>query len=205
MASLGYRRGGWELYYRDPAGRQRVERFPGADGRKPPAAAAERLAQVERQLRWREYVDPEQRATTFAEYYERWAASRQISKHEAAHRRRSRGPHVLPYWGGWSVGDIPTDIDDWIAQLSRRMGPWGVRVCYSLLRGPLRRAVKDQVITDPCIDIALPKKPEIRKTSDDVLTAVEVDALVAALADPGERYARLRTNGRYAALVFMGA
>jgi integrase len=49
------------------------------------------------------------------------------------------------------------------------------------------------------------KKPEIRKTSDDVLTAVEVDRLVAALADVGEKYANLRTNGRYAALVFAGA
>jgi integrase len=206
MASLGYRRGGWELYYRDPNGRQRVERFPGASGRKPPAAAAERLAQVERQLRWREYVDPEQRATTFREYYDRWDAARLISKTKR-HTDDGRAKlHVLPYWGGWPVGDIrPTDIDDWVAQLSRRMGPWSVRVCYSLLRGPLRRAVKDQVITDPCIDIVLPKKPEIRKTSDDVLTAVEVDRLVAALADVGEKYSSMRTNGRYAALVFAGA
>jgi hypothetical protein len=69
----------------------------------------------------------------------------------------------------------------------------------------LRRAVKDRVIADPCIDIRLPKKPEIRKTFDDVLTAVEVDRLVAALADVGEKYSSLRTNGRYAALMFMGA
>jgi hypothetical protein len=38
-----------------------------------------------------------------------------------------------------------------------------------------------------------------------VLTAVEVDRLVAALADVGEKYSSLRTNGRYAALMFMGA
>jgi integrase len=85
------------------------------------------------------------------------------------------------------------------------MGPWSVRHCYSLLRGPLRRAVKDRVIPDPCIDIVLPKKPELRKTFDDVLTAAEVDLLVAAIADTGEKYQSLRTNGRYAALVFMGA
>jgi integrase len=206
MASLGYRRGGWELYYRDPAGRQRVERFVGPPGRKPPAEAAERLAAVERQLRWREYVGPEQRAVTFAEYYERWAAARQIS---ATKRHTDDGRaklHVLPYWGAWRIGDIrPSDIDDWVAVLSKRMGPWSVRVCYSLLRGPLRRAVKDRVIVDPCIDVVLPKKPEIRKTFDDVLTAVEVDRLVAAIADPGEKYSSLRTNDRYAALVFMGA
>ena len=206
MAHLAWRRNGWELRYRDPSGRQRVERFAGPNGRKPPADATERLAQVERQLRWREYVGPEQRSTTFAEYYQRWAASRQISvtkRHTDDGRAKL---HVLPYWGSWRIGDIrPTDIDDWIASLSKRMGPWSVRHCYGLLRGPLRRAVKDQVITDPCIDIQLPKKPEIRKTFDDVLTAVEVDRLIAALGDQGEKYQSLRTNGRYAALVFMGA
>jgi integrase len=206
MAHLAWRRNGWELRYRDPSGRQRIERFPGMNSRKPPAEATERLAAVERQLRWREYVGPEQRAVTFAEYYARWDAARQVSvtrRHTDEGRARL---HVLPYWGTWRVGDIrPTDIDDWIAQLSKRMGPWSVRHCYSLLRGPLRRAVKDRVIPDPCIDIVLPKKPELRKTFDDVLTAVEVDALVAAIADTGEKYQSLRTNGRYAALVFMGA
>ena len=206
MAHLAWRRNGWELRYRDPSGRQRVERFPGPKGRKPPAEATERLAAVERQMRWREYVGPEQRAVTFGEYYERWAASRQIS---ATKRHTDDGRaklHVLPYWENWRIGDIrPTDIDDWIAILSKKMGPWSVRHCYALLRGPLRRAVKDRVISDPCIDIVLPKKPEIRKTFDDVLTAQEVDALVEALADTGEKYQSLRTNGRYAALVFMGA
>ena len=206
MAHLAWRRNGWELRYRDPNGRQRVERFAGPNGRKAPPEARERLAAVERQLRWREYVGPEQRAVTFAEYYARWDAARQVS---ATRRHTDEGRarlHVLPYWGSWRVGDIrPTDIDDWIASLSKRMGPWSVRLCYSLLRGPLRRAVKDQVIADPCIDIVLPKKPEIRKTFDDVLTAVEVDRLIAAMADVGEKYCSLRTNGRYAALLFMGA
>ena len=189
MAHLAWRRNGWELRYRDPAGRQRVERFAGPNGRKAPPEATERLAAVERQLRWREYVGPEQRAVTFAEYYARWDAARQVS---ATRRHTDEGRarlHLLPYWGSWRVGDIrPTDIDDWIAALSKRMGPWSVRHCYSLLRGPLRRAVKDRVIPDPCIDIVLPKKPEIRKTFDDVLTATEVDALVAAIADTGEKY-----------------
>jgi integrase len=206
MAHLAWRRNGWELRYRDPSGRQRVERFSGPNGRKPPAEAAERLAAIERQLRWREYVGPEQREVSFAEYYTRWDASRQVSisrRHTDEGRARL---HVLPYWGKWRIGDIrPSDIDDWVAQLATKMNPWSVRHCYALLRGPLRRAVKDRVIPDPCVDIRLPKKPEIRKTFDDVLTAVEVDALVAALSDVGEKYQSLRTNGRYAALVFMGA
>ena len=37
-----------------------------------------------------------------------------------------------------------------------------------------------------------------------MLTAEEVDRLVDAIVDPDPRYAALRTNGRYRALVFMG-
>jgi integrase len=207
MASLKYRRGGWELYYREPDGRQRVERFPGPDGKKAPPAARERLAHIERQLRWREYVSPEQRAATFAEYYERWDRTRRVSETRRYTDAGRAKNHVLPHWGDWRIGDIrPTDIDDWIADLATKMNAWSVRHCYALLRGPLRRAIKDGVITDPCVDIQLPKKPEIRKTFDDVLTAEEVDLLVDTLVDPAEKY---RTGAyaapRYAALVFMGA
>ncbi len=45
------------------------------------------------------------------------------------------------------------------------MGPYPVRQCYTLLRGPVRRAVKDQIIPDPLIDIRLPAKPTIRRAS----------------------------------------
>ena len=108
---------------------------------------------------------------------------------------------MLPCWGEWAICDIrPSDIDDWIAVLARTMGPHSVRHCYGLLRGPLRRAIKDRVIDNPCIDIVLPKKPDLRKTFDDVLTAAEVDRLVEAIVGPDPRYAGLRTNGRYGAL-----
>lgn len=206
MASLAYRRGGWELYYRDPDGRQRVERFPGPNGKRAPAAARERLAQVEQQLRWREYVSPEQRATTFGDYYVRWDRTRRVSETRRYTDEGRAKNHVLPYWENWRIGDIrPSDIDEWIAQLATKMNAWSVRHCYALLRGPLRRAVKDRVITDPCIDIVLPKKPEIRKTFDDVLTAEEVDSLIDALLKPGERCGEVYAAPRYAALVFMGA
>lgn len=113
--------------------------------------------------------------------------------------------HVLPYWGTWAICDIrPSDIDDWIALLARSMGPHSVRHCYGLLRGPLRRAIKDRVIDNPCIDIALPRKPDLRKSFDDVLTAHEVDRLVDAVVDPDPRYTALKTNLRYRALLFMG-
>jgi hypothetical protein len=84
------------------------------------------------------------------------------------------------------------------------MGPQPVRACHGLLRRPLRRAVKDRIIDNPCIDIVLSKLPSLRKTLDDVLAAEDVDRLVAAIVDPDPRCARLRTNGRHEALVLLG-
>jgi integrase len=111
----------------------------------------------------------------------------------------------LPHWGQWPLCDIrPSDVDDWIGQLARRMGPSSVRHCYTLLRGPIRRAVKDRIITDPLIDIILPPKPKISKTFDDVLTAEECMRLADAVADPSPGYETLKTNDRYRAMIVMG-
>jgi integrase len=84
------------------------------------------------------------------------------------------------------------------------MGPTSVRHCFTLLRGPIRRAVKDGIITDPLIDIALPAKPTIRKSFDDVLSGSEVRLLVSSVVDSRPAYASLKTNGRYRALIMMG-
>jgi integrase len=79
-----------------------------------------------------------------------------------------------------------------------------VRHRYTLLRGPIRRAVKDGIITDPLIDINLPAKKKITKSFDDVLTGAEVRRLVEAMVDPEPRYAALRTNDRYQAMTLAG-
>ena len=205
MASLRYRSGGWDLRYRERSGKERTERFRGGTARRPPAAALERKGAVEAQLVRGTFVSRDRREQPFLAYYDRWATSRQISVSRRYTDDQRAAKHVLPYWGNWPICDIkPSDIDDWIALLAKRMGPVSVRHCYALLRGPLRRAIKDRVIDNPCIDIALPKLPDIRKTFDDVLTAEETERLVNAVADPDPRYANLRTNGRYKALVFMG-
>ncbi|MGH8893372.1 MAG: tyrosine-type recombinase/integrase [Actinomycetes bacterium] len=205
MASLRYRSGGWDLRYRERSGKERTERFRGGSAKRPPPAALERKGAVEAQLIRGTYVSRDLREQTFRVYYDRWVAARQISATRKYTDDQRAAKHVLPYWGDWAICDIrPSDIDDWIAVLAKTMGPHSVRHCYGLLRGPLRRAIKDRIIDNPCIDIVLPKKPDLRKTFDDVLTAVEVDRLVAAIVDPDPRYAGLKTNGRYRALVFMG-
>jgi integrase len=205
VASLRYRAGGWDLRYRERSGKERTERFRGGTTKRPPAAALERKGAVEAQLVRGTFVSRDLRERPFRFYYDRWADARRISASRRYTDDQRAANHVLPYWGEWAICDIrPSDIDDWIAVLASKMGPYAVRHCYGLLRGPLRRAIKDRIIDDPCIDIALPKKPDHRKTFDDVLTAAEVDRLIEAVVDPDPRYASLRTNGRYRALVFMG-
>jgi hypothetical protein len=139
------------------------------------------------------------------EYYDRWHRLRRVSKTRAHTDDNRAKNHVVPYWENWRLEEIrPSGIDDWIAELSTKMGATPVRHRYGLLRGPLRRAIRDRIIDDLCIDITLPAKPDIAKTFHDVLTASEVDALVTALTDPEDKYANLRTNHRYAALVLAG-
>jgi integrase len=205
VASLRYRARGWDLRYRDQAGRERTERFDGGTVKTPPEAALDRKAEVERELRRGIYVEREEREVTFATYYARWLSARRTSATRAHTDEIRARLHVLPQWGRWRLCDIrPSDVDDWVAALSKKMGPSSVRHCYTLLRGPIRRAVKDRIIADPLIDIALPAKTPIAKTFDDVLTAAEVARLVDAVADDDPKYAELKTNGRYRALILMG-
>jgi integrase len=205
VASIRYRLNGWELRYRDPTGKQRTDRFASGSTRRPPPELVARRAEVEAQLRGGHYIGRDQLKVTFGVYFERWWQARRVSATRAHTDRQRADKHVLPTWGGWPIGAIrPSDIDDWITGLSTTLGPESVRACYALLRGPLRRAVRDRIITDPCIGITLPKLPDISKTFDDVLSADELDRLVAALRDTSTGYTNLRTNHRYQALVFLG-
>ncbi|MDX6197489.1 MAG: hypothetical protein QOJ79_640 [Actinomycetota bacterium] len=206
MASASYRRNGWELRYRDGSGRERTERFEGKPGRRPPEALLDRQGEVERELRRGQYVSREERDTPYQVYYDRWRATRQVELTRLVADDSRAKLHVLPYWSARPLSSIrPSDVDDYVLMLGRKMGPQSVRSCYTVFRGPLRRAIKDGIIANPCIDVPLPKKPDLRKGFDDVLTAVEVDRLMAGLVDPAGGYQGLKTNGRYAAMVFLGA
>lgn len=152
--------------------------------------------------RWREYEGPEQRTVTFAECYERRATSRQIlatKRHTDDGRARL---HVLPYWGSGQVGNIrPTDIDDWTAQLSRRMSPWSVRHCCVGAapgsEGPGdRRSVHRHRAAEEAGDPQDLRRRPHRHRGRPARHCTQ---------EPGEKYASLRTKGRYAALAFMGA
>ena len=66
----------------------------------------------------------EEREAQFEMYYQRWLASRQVSQTRVFTDAQRAAKHVLPYWSKWEIGQIrPSDIDDWVAELSRKMGP----------------------------------------------------------------------------------
>ena len=90
----------------------------------------DRKAEVERELRRGSYVAREEREVTFGVYYERWLAARQISSSRAYTDAIRARLHVLPKWADRPLSSIrPSDVDDWIAELSRKMGPHSVRQC----------------------------------------------------------------------------
>jgi hypothetical protein len=96
VAGLSYRRGAWELRYREPSGVERTERFAGASSRRPPESALDRKADVERELRRHQYVPREAREASFQEYFDRWWAARRISRTRAYTDQSRANLHVLP-------------------------------------------------------------------------------------------------------------
>ncbi|HVV29498.1 MAG TPA: hypothetical protein VHC41_01330, partial [Mycobacteriales bacterium] len=113
MEAVSWRRGGWELRYRDRHGKQHCERFKAPQTRRAPDVVLERKAQVERDLRRGTYVAVEERRVNFGEYYQRWHATRRISATRGYTDDMRAAKHVLPYWRDGAVAEIrPPNIDD---------------------------------------------------------------------------------------------
>jgi hypothetical protein len=166
--ALGYRRGGGELRYRDYGGRQRVERFPAPEERRQPPYGAGS------QGGGRAGAAPGQlpRAGGTRGHLRRLlpaVAGVPADLGLSGVHRRDPGPAARAAAVGRPAAEQHPALRRrrLVADLSRRMGPHSVRHCYTLFRGPLRRAVKDRLIDDPCIDVPLPKEPDLRKTFDD--------------------------------------
>ena len=89
----------------------------------------ERKAEVERELRRDRYVAREEGEVTFGVYYEQWPSrTRRISKARSFTDNSRARLHVLPQWADRPLSTIrPSDVDDWVAELSRKMGPYSVR------------------------------------------------------------------------------
>ena len=89
VASLRFR-AGLDLRFRDRAGRERTERFAGGTARRPPEAALDRKAAIERELRHGTCVQREEREAAVADHDARWLSARRIPGDVGARRRRPR-------------------------------------------------------------------------------------------------------------------
>jgi len=181
--------GGWQVRYRDLAGRERARNFR----RK---TDAERFSvTVETDKIRGMWADPRLAKITVAEWLPTWQASR-------VHLRPSTRVlaesllrnHVLPYFGDRRLGSVtPTDLQGFVSRLGEKgLAASTVRQCYLLVAGLFSSALdSDIIVRSPCRGINLPHdaKSEMR-----FLTADEVSDLARVI---DERYHALVLTAAY--------
>lgn len=181
--------GGWQVRYRDPAGRERARNFR----RK---ADAERFSvTVETDKIRGMWADPRLARITVSEWLPTWQASRvHLRPSTRALSESLLRNHVLPYFGDRRLGSVtPTDVQGFVAHLEEKgLAPSTVRQCYLLVAGLFSSALdSDIIVRSPCRGIHLPSdsKREMR-----FLTADEVSNLATVI---DERYRALALTAAY--------
>ena len=149
------------------------------------AEASRWLSLAEADLVRGTFVHPSLNANvTVAEWLEEWRASHSLHKRpttlvrdESAIRR-----HLVP-----RLGDVPlaklwqTDVQAFVADLRREVGPGTTRSIYGVLRAALNAAVNAELLArSPARGIKLPQVP---KTDVVTLRPAELHRLAAALPD----------------------
>lgn len=188
MASVGKRkdgRAGYQVRYRDPAGKQRAKQF----ARK---ADAERFrAAVETDKARGSYVDPKAGRVTLQEYADQWLAAQTFDSSTRQATELRLRLHVHPYLGSTQLSALrPSQVQAWLRGLQQTLAPSYVRVIFAGLSAVLAAAVDDERIArNPCraASVRLPKRAPSKV---EPWTAVQVLAVRAALP---ERYAVMAT------------
>jgi integrase len=169
----------WQVRYRDPDGKQRSRNF----GRK---VDAERFAATTEADKVRgEWVDPDAGSITFAEFTERWLATRVDWAPQT--RERNLGllaNHVLPVFGHRAVRSIqPSEVERWFAELER--APNTKVKTLQLFSAVLELARRDSAVrSNPTQDVKRPRQKPRRRGK--ALTDEQLAAVIEAAdtADP---------------------
>lgn len=153
MASIGRRGKSWRVLYRDPNGKLRNKSFP----RKVDATAF--AATVETSKLAGAYVDPNAGKITVGYWAERWLEGKVALKPST--RERYAGilrTHVVPRWGNVKLNDVShSDIQRWVAELSKKRAAETVRKTFRVLSLVLASAVKDERLArNPAEGVELP-------------------------------------------------
>lgn len=186
--------GGWQVRYRDPAGRERARNFK----RK---TDAERFSvTVETDKIRGMWADPRLARITVSEWLPRWQASRvHLRPSTRALSESLLRNHVLPYFGDRRLGSVtPTDVQGFVAQLKEKgLAPSTIRQSYLLVAGVFSSAFdSDIIVRSPCRGVNLPRDS---KTEMRFLTADEVSDLAGVIDD---RYRALVLTAAYAGCRF---
>lgn len=186
--------GGWQVRYRDPAGRERARNFT----RKVDAEKFSVTVETDK-IRGM-WADPRLAKITVSEWLPTWQASRvHLRPSTRALSDSLLRNHVLPYFGDRRLGSVtPTDVQGFVAHLEEKgLAASTVRQCYLLVAGLFSSALdSDIIVRSPCRGINLPNDD---KTEMRFLTADEVNELAGVI---DERYRALVLTAAYAGCRF---
>lgn len=157
MASVKKRPDGkWRARYRDPGGQEIAKHF----ARKVDAELW--LDTIRANLLTGRYVDPRAGRITFEEYAEKWRSGQPHRPSTASLYERLLRLHAYPVLGHRALSSVRrSEIQAWVAGMTRQSAPATVRQVYSRVRTIFRAAVEDRLIVEsPCRRIALPELPD---------------------------------------------
>ncbi len=185
MASVRDWHGGWQVRWRDPAGRQRTKSF------KRKTDAKQFANRVEVEMQRGTYVDPQLGKLLFGDWAHEWLQTKMNLRASSWTRDESYlRNHVTPTFGNIALGRIDKLlVQAWAQELvTKGLHPSTVKECYRILRSVLNEATDARLIVEsPCRNVTLPRVP---KTEQRFLTARQVEKLAAA------------TDQRYRTLIY---
>jgi integrase len=178
MASIRQWHSGWQVRWRDPAGRQRTKSF------KRKTEAKQFANRVEVEMQRGTYVDPQLGKLLFADWAHEWLQTKINLRASSWTRDESYlRNHVMPTFGSIALGRIDKLlVQVWVRDLvTKGLHPSTVKECYRILRSVMNEAADARLIVEsPCRNVTLPRVP---KTEQRFLTAAQVERLAEA-TDP---------------------
>lgn len=145
-------------------------------------------ADLERDVRHNDFVDPRAGDITVGQWWERCRDSRHQEKASKARDESHWRCHVAPVWAGRPISSIlKPDVNAWVAKMKRAsVGPATIEGSLGVLRGLLEQAVDARLVrSNPAKGVDTPRRP---KHIDRVILPEEEAQLLARLAELfGER------------------
>lgn len=168
----------YRVHYREPSGRPREK-----SGFKTKRDAQAFITRVEGSKLDGAYIDPKRGKTTVAELGRRWAKVKEAQikpsgwrSYESAYR-----VHVMPRWGGVPLSRIERlEVEEWVAELSEKLGADSIGRCHGVLHGILKTAVENRMIaSNPASGIPLPTPDELEPV---FLTEYQLEDFIAEVS-----------------------